>query len=78
MPLKVLVTGGGKRIGRAIALELFRKGFDVAIHCNHSWAEAQETAKACGNAPVFAANLASVDDIRHLRCAASSDCWIAW
>jgi 3-oxoacyl-[acyl-carrier protein] reductase/pteridine reductase len=66
MPLKVLVTGAGKRIGRVIAMELFRKGFDVAIHCNHSWAEAQEVAKECGNAPVFAANLASVDDIRSL------------
>jgi len=66
MPLKVLVKGAGKRIGRAIAMELFRKGFDVAIHCNHSWAEAQEVAKECGNAPVFAANLANVDDIRSL------------
>ncbi|MEJ6790213.1 SDR family oxidoreductase [Brevundimonas sp. BR2-1] len=27
-----LVTGGGKRIGRAIALELARAGFDVVIH----------------------------------------------
>ena len=27
-----LVTGGGKRIGRAICLELARAGFDVAIH----------------------------------------------
>ncbi|WP_298742887.1 SDR family oxidoreductase [uncultured Brevundimonas sp.] len=27
-----LVTGGGRRIGRAICLELARAGFDVAIH----------------------------------------------
>lgn len=63
---KVLVTGAAKRIGRSIAIELHRKGFDVAIHCNHSWAEAQEVAKECGNAPVFAANLASVTEIQRL------------
>jgi len=63
---KVLITGAGKRIGRAIALELFRQGFEVAIHCNHSWAEAQEVAKACGGAPVFAANLANVGEIGRL------------
>jgi NAD(P)-dependent dehydrogenase (short-subunit alcohol dehydrogenase family) len=31
-----LVTGGGKRIGRAIALELARAGFDVVIHYRSS------------------------------------------
>jgi NAD(P)-dependent dehydrogenase (short-subunit alcohol dehydrogenase family) len=66
MPKKVLVTGAGKRIGRAIALELAHKGFEVAIHCNHSYAEAEEVAKECGGAPVFSANLASVDEIARL------------
>lgn len=63
---KVLVTGAGKRIGRVIAIELYRKGFEVAIHCNHSWAEAQAVAKECGSGPVFAANLASVTEIQRL------------
>jgi len=31
-----LVTGGGKRIGRAIALELARAGFDIVIHYRSS------------------------------------------
>ena len=41
-----LVTGGGKRIGRAICLELARAGFDVAIHHRNSEDEATEVAQA--------------------------------
>ena len=40
-----LVTGGGKRIGRAICLELARAGFDIAIHYRSS-ADAAEAAAA--------------------------------
>ena len=39
-----LVTGGGKRIGRAICLELARAGFDVAVHHRGSRDEAAEVA----------------------------------
>jgi NAD(P)-dependent dehydrogenase (short-subunit alcohol dehydrogenase family) len=39
-----LVTGGGRRIGRAICLELARVGFDVAIHYRSSGAEAESVA----------------------------------
>jgi NAD(P)-dependent dehydrogenase (short-subunit alcohol dehydrogenase family) len=38
------VTGGAKRLGRAIALKLAADGWDVAIHCHHSTAEAETTA----------------------------------
>ncbi|MBS1873386.1 MAG: SDR family oxidoreductase [Acidobacteria bacterium] len=62
----VLVTGGAKRIGRAIALRLAREGARVAIHYNESEAEARRTAEECGGAPVFRANLESVDEIRNL------------
>ncbi|MGZ8317962.1 MAG: SDR family oxidoreductase [Telluria sp.] len=40
-----LVTGAGKRIGRAIALGLAKAGWDVAIHYRASEAEAQQTAQ---------------------------------
>ena len=39
-----LVTGGGKRIGRAICLELARAGFDVIIHYRSSAEEAEAVA----------------------------------
>jgi 3-oxoacyl-[acyl-carrier protein] reductase/pteridine reductase len=63
---RVLVTGGAKRIGRAIAIYLFHHGFEVAIHYGSSEDEAREAAKLCGNAPLFQADLARVTDIERL------------
>ena len=40
-----LITGAARRIGRAIALDLARHGYDVAIHCNRSRAEAEALAE---------------------------------
>ena len=40
-----LVTGGGKRIGKAICLELARAGFDVVIHHRHSKDAAEAVAE---------------------------------
>jgi NAD(P)-dependent dehydrogenase (short-subunit alcohol dehydrogenase family) len=60
----ILVTGGARRIGRSISLALAREGARVAIHYNHSEAEALATAAECGNAAVFRANLESVSEIR--------------
>lgn len=60
----VLVTGGAKRIGRGIALRLAREGYRVALHYHRSEAEARSTARECGGAPLFRANLESVDEIR--------------
>ncbi|MDI3307930.1 MAG: SDR family oxidoreductase [Acetobacteraceae bacterium] len=45
IPRAALVTGGAKRLGRAIALGLAEAGFDLAIHYGHSAAEAEATAK---------------------------------
>ena len=58
----VLVTGGARRIGREIALEMARHGWNVAVHYRGSGAEARETVEmlrqhAC-RAEAFSADLA--------------------
>ena len=39
----VIITGGGVRLGRAMALHLAKKGFDIALHHNTSAKNAGET-----------------------------------
>ena len=46
IPRAVLVTGGARRIGRAIALGLAEAGFDIAVHYSDSATEAEATAAA--------------------------------
>jgi len=64
------VTGGAQRLGRAIALELARNGFDIAIHCHSSGAAAEETRsqiQAMGRqAVVLRADLAREDQVHPL------------
>ncbi|WP_158932233.1 SDR family oxidoreductase [Acidisphaera sp. S103] len=43
IPRVALVTGGARRLGRAIALALAHQGFDIAIHYGGSAAAADET-----------------------------------
>ncbi len=61
----VLVTGGARRIGRAIALELGAHGFDVAVHFHTSAGAADATVaelRALGAvAHAFAADLSDDD-----------------
>jgi len=44
--MTALVTGGARRLGRAMALALAEAGHDVAVHYAGSAAEAEETAEA--------------------------------
>lgn len=65
-----LVTGGAKRIGRAIVEDLCANGFIVAIHGNNSSPEAQELAARItaqgGKAAAFDADLTDMDDTGRL------------
>jgi pteridine reductase len=65
-----LVTGAGRRIGRAIALELAAHGATVAVHYRDSHAEADaavaEIGADGGKAQAFHANLEHVAEIERL------------
>jgi NAD(P)-dependent dehydrogenase (short-subunit alcohol dehydrogenase family) len=65
-----LVTGGSKRIGKAIALDLAAHGFTLAIHCNGSRTDADALARLIadngGEAAVFQADLTVQSQVRQL------------
>ena len=58
-----LVTGSSRGLGRAMALELARQGFNVAVHYGRGEAEAQRVADEAralgGRAEVFGADLSA-------------------
>lgn len=43
MNRRVLVTGSSRGIGRGIALQLAKSGFDVTVHCRSGVAQAEQT-----------------------------------
>jgi NAD(P)-dependent dehydrogenase (short-subunit alcohol dehydrogenase family) len=65
-----LVTGGARRIGRAIVRDLAAQGWAVVIHCNNSVAEAEAEAQAInqagGEAIVIRADLQDADAVSAL------------
>lgn len=65
-----LVTGAGKRLGRAMALDLGKQGFGVAVHYNTSATEAEavvdEIKGAGGRAVALGADLLVEDAVRGL------------
>lgn len=65
-----LVTGAGRRVGRAIALALGARGMPVVVHYNGSREGADETARQIvasgGQAVVEQADLSRVDDAEAL------------
>lgn len=65
-----LVTGAGKRLGRAVALRLAREGADVVVHYNSSAKDAEsargEIAALGRRAVAMQANLGNVSEIRRL------------
>ena len=65
-----LVTGGARRIGRAVVEALAADGYSVAIHCNRSAGEADELAATLATrgarAAVVKADLADLDRVGRL------------
>lgn len=71
-----LVTGAGRRIGRAIALALAHAGYAVVLHANRSRADAERVAgeivAAGGSAQVVLADLADASAVGRLVAAAAA------
>ena len=70
MNASALITGGGKRIGRAIALGLAKKGYDIALHYNTSGGEAKtlagEIESASRRVGLFQADLGDMKQVAAL------------
>jgi NAD(P)-dependent dehydrogenase (short-subunit alcohol dehydrogenase family) len=70
VPKAALVTGGGRRIGRALALALAEDGFAVAVHYHRSRKAAEGVVEAIrgrgGGALALGADLADEDAVRRL------------
>jgi len=72
-----LVTGGAKRIGKAIVTDLARHGFDVAIHASSSIRDAEALAEALtasgpGRAAALQADLTNAEETGALVEAAAA------
>lgn len=74
----VLVTGGAKRVGRAMVIELAKAGANVVVHCRTSRAEAADTcaaAQALGvQATVVAGDLGNSADVERV----AREAWAAF
>lgn len=76
LPSVALVTGAGRRIGRAIALELGRLGYGVGVHHAASGDEAAEVValieRAGGRAKALKADLTDAAEVKGLVPACAS------
>lgn len=67
----VLITGAAKRVGAVIARNLHANGYDLALHCRHSIAEADAlavelTAQRANSVLVLQADLAGIEALPQL------------
>jgi|SRR5690242_16017610 NAD(P)-dependent dehydrogenase (short-subunit alcohol dehydrogenase family) len=71
-----LITGGGRRIGAAVALTLVRAGYSVTLHANNSREDAERLAQTIvgsgGRARVVLADLSDLDAVRGVIPAAAA------
>lgn len=72
----VLITGGARRVGRAVALLFAEEGYDVALHYHTSREEAEQTAASIRakdvSCELFAADLADAGALPALISAAQT------
>lgn len=72
-----LVTGAAKRLGRAIALDLARHGWNIALHYNASEREARVTAEdvksAGAKVALVQADLAREDEVEKILAQAAAE-----
>lgn len=75
-PRAALITGGGRRIGRAIALTLAHAGYSIVLHAHRSRGDAEELAARIigegGEAAVVLADLSDPDAVRGVVPGASA------
>ncbi len=69
----VLVTGSSRGIGKAIALYLGKKGFDIVVHCRSRRADAEQTADEI-NAMGQQARVLQFDLADRQQCAEQLNC----
>ncbi len=64
----VLITGAAKRVGKSVAIELAKHGYDIAIHFNRSKTHAEElrqTIREFGvHCEIFPCDLTQTDDLQ--------------
>lgn len=73
----VLVTGAGQRLGRAVALDLARHGWNIAVHYRSSVAEAERVADELRGLGVSAAVIAGDLSVESERSALVSRAVVA-
>lgn len=70
VPQTVLITGAAQRIGRTLALDFARKGFDVCVHYHHSKAAsetlAEEIDRVGQKAYLIRADLSQEEEVQQL------------
>ena len=75
IPATALVTGAALRLGRAIALDLAKRGWRIGVHHNTSGAEAQalveEIERLGSKAIALPADLTNEDQLRGLEAGAN-------